>query len=168
MTMFRLGLWVVVGVLVSLLAAPQAKAGVGFQPVSADELGLKSEPLAPGASAIILYRQVDRDDNVHTPHEDNYIRMKILTEEGRKYGDVEIPFDKANEDVTGIRARTILPDGSIKDFGGQVFEKELVKGKGRKYLAKTFTLADVQVGSIIGTPIPRTFMSTESLIPAGF
>lgn len=149
MTMLRSGLWVVVGLVASLLAVPQAKAGVGFQPVSPDELNLKSEPLAPGASAIILYRQVDRDDNVHTPHEDNYIRVKILTEEGRKYGDVEIPFDKANEDVVGIRARTIGPDGSIKDFGGQVFEKELVKGKGRKYLAKTFTLADVQVGSII-------------------
>jgi hypothetical protein len=149
MTMFRLGFWAGVGLVVGSLAVPQARAGVGFQPVSPDELNLKSEPLAPGAAAIILYRQVDRDDNIHTPHEDNYIRLKILTEEGRKYGDVEIPFDKANEDIVGIRARTIRPDGSIADFGGKVFEKELVKGKSRKYLAKTFTLADVQVGSII-------------------
>src|SRR5271155_4464430 len=112
MTMFRSGLWAVVGVVMSLLAASQAKAGVGFQPVSADELNLKSEPLAPGASAIILYRQVDRDDNVHTPHEDNYIRVKILTEEGRKYADVEIPFWRENEDVVNVKARTIRPDGS--------------------------------------------------------
>jgi len=67
-------------------------ASVGFQPVSPEELRMTQEPLAPGASAIILFRQVDRDDRGQTAHEDNYFRIKILTEEGRKYGDIEIPF----------------------------------------------------------------------------
>jgi len=123
--------------------------GGGFQPPSADELKMTSEPLAPGAPAIILYRQVDRDDNTQTSHEDNYFRIKILTEEGRKYANVEIPFWKGSEDVVNVRARTIRPDSSIADFGGKPFEKELVKGRGLKVLAKTFTLPDVQVGSII-------------------
>ncbi len=151
--MFRLGTWAVVGLAICTLATRTATAGIGFQPVSPDELKMTSEPMAPGAPAIILYRQVDRDDNVHTPHEDNYFRIKILTEEGRKHADIEIPFLKENEDIAGVRARTIRPVGSIADFGGKVFEKYLVKGKfeGRqvKYLAKTFTLTDVQVGSII-------------------
>jgi hypothetical protein len=82
-------------------------AGVGFQPISSEELKMTSEPLAPGAPAVILYRQVDRDDNGRTSHEDNYIRIKILTEEGRKYADVEIPFFKESQDVSTIRARTI-------------------------------------------------------------
>jgi|HubBroStandDraft_1064217.scaffolds.fasta_scaffold00538_15 hypothetical protein len=147
--MFRSGKWMVVGLVVWMLGAQRANAGVGFQPVSQDELKMTSEPLAPGAPAIILYRQVDRDDNTHTGHEDNYFRIKILTEEGRKHADIEIPFFKGNEDVVGVRARTIKPDGSIADFDGKVFEKELVKGRGVKYLAKTFTLPDVQVGCII-------------------
>src|ERR1700674_2196973 len=149
MTMFRIGKWVVLGLAVWILAAQEAKAGVGFQPVSPDELRLSSEPQALGAPAIILYRQVDRDDNGHTSHEDNYIRIKILTEEGRKNADVEIPFFKGSQDIVRVRARTIRPDGSIADFGGQVFEKNLVKSRGVKYLAKTFTLPDVQVGGII-------------------
>jgi hypothetical protein len=33
-----------------------AYASLGFQPVSPDELKMTSEPLAPGAPAIILYR----------------------------------------------------------------------------------------------------------------
>ena len=37
-----------------------AWAGIGFQPVNPEELKMTSEPLAPGAPAIILYRQVDR------------------------------------------------------------------------------------------------------------
>jgi hypothetical protein len=147
--MFRLGNWVVLGLAVWMLAAQEAKAGVGFQPVSPDELKLTSEPHAPGAPAIILYRQVDRDDNGQTSHEDNYLRIKILTEEGRKYAEVEVPFLKENEDITNIRARTIKPDGSIANFDGKVFEKTIVKAKGVKYLAKTFTLSDVQVGAVI-------------------
>jgi len=110
---------------------------------------MTSEPLAPGAPAIILYRQVDRDDNGRTSHEDNYIRIKILTEEGRKNADVEIPFSKENSNVVGIRARTIKPDGSVVPFDGKVFDKSLVKGRGVRILAKTFTLPDVEVGGII-------------------
>ena len=63
-----------------------------FPPVSPDELKMTSEPQAPGAPAIILYRQVDRDDRGLTAHENHYERIKILKEEGRKYADVEIPF----------------------------------------------------------------------------
>ncbi|MGA3213306.1 MAG: DUF3857 domain-containing protein [Terriglobales bacterium] len=110
---------------------------------------MTSEPLAPGASAIILYRQVDRDDSGFTPHEDNYVRIKILTEEGRKYADVEIPFFKGNGDIVNMKGRTIKPDGSIVNFAGQAYEKELAKGRGVRYLAKTFTLPDVQVGGIV-------------------
>jgi len=149
MAMFRLSKWVLLGLALWMLAAQEAKAGVGFLPVSPDELKLTSEPQAPGAPAIILYRQVDRDDNGYTSHEDDYLRIKILTEEGRKYANVEIPFLKGSQNIVKVKARTIRPDGSIADFGGQVFEKYLMKGKGVKYLAKTFTLPDVQVGSII-------------------
>ncbi len=143
--------WLMVLPLVWILtiAAPRAWAGLGFQPVSPDELTMKTEPLAPGAHAILLYRQVDRDDNSHTGHEDRYFRVKILTEEGRKYADIEIPFDKASESITKIRARTIKPDGSIVNFDGKIFEKTIVKAKGVKYLARTLTLPDVQVGGII-------------------
>jgi hypothetical protein len=126
-----------------------AVAGIGFQPVSPDELKIKSEPLAAGASAIILFRQVDRDDNGNTSHEDNYFRIKILTEEGRKYADIEIPFFTASGKIVNLHARTIRPDGSIVHFDGKVFEKTIVKAKGLKYLAKTFTLPDVEVGGII-------------------
>jgi hypothetical protein len=150
--MFGSGKWVVVGFVAFLFAIHDGRA-IGFQPISPDELKMTSEPLAPGAPAIILYRQVDKDDNIHTPHEDDYIRIKILTEEGRKHADVEIPFLKETEDIANVKARTIRPDGLIVDFGGKVFEKELVKGRfegrGVKYRAKTFTLSDVEVGSII-------------------
>jgi hypothetical protein len=124
-------------------------AGDEWQPVLPEELTMTSDPKAPGAPAIILYHQVDRDDATREPHELNYVREKIFTEEGRKYADVEIPFFKQQASIHSIKARTIRPDGSIVNFDGKVYEKEIVKARGLKVLAKTFTLSDVQPGSII-------------------
>lgn len=125
----------------------RARAGDDWQPISPDELKMTSEPLAPGAPAIYLYRQVDRDDQAY--HELNYVRIKVLTEEGRKYANVEIPFVKGQGNVYNIKARTVRPDGSIVNFNGKIYDNTVVKAKGLKYLAKTFTLPDIQVGSII-------------------
>jgi hypothetical protein len=62
---------------------------------------------------------------------------------------VEIPYFESEGNIVNIRARTIRPDGSIANFDGKVFDKSIAKHKEHKYLAKTFTLSDVQVGSII-------------------
>ena len=143
--------WAARFVLLTLFAlSSRSFAFDDWRPISPDELKMTGEPKAPGAPAIILWRQVDRDDRGLTAHEKNYVRIKILTEEGRKYADVEIPFAKSSgNNVVSIKARTIAPDGSITAFDGKVFEKSIVKAKGVKYLAKTFTLPNVQVGSII-------------------
>jgi len=131
-----------------LQRAREVSAGDEWQPISPEELKMTSLPEAPGAPAVILYRQVDRDDG-RTPHETNYVRIKILTEEGRKYANVEIPFFKESSDAHSVKARSIRPDGSIAHFDGKVMEQPIVKAKGVKYLAKTFNLPDVQAGSII-------------------
>ena len=51
--------------------------------------------------------------------------------------------------MRGIEARTVRPDGSIVKFDGTVYEKPIVQTRGVKLLAKTFTMPDVRVGSII-------------------
>jgi Domain of Unknown Function with PDB structure (DUF3857) len=122
--------------------------GDDWQPISQEELKMTSVPEAPGAAAVILYRQVDRDDG-RAAHENNYVRIKILTEEGRKYANVDIPFLKEQGNIHSIKARSIRTDGSIAQFDGKVYEQTIVKAKGIKYLAKTFSLPDVQIGSII-------------------
>jgi hypothetical protein len=124
-----------------------ACAGEDWLPITPDELKMTSEPKAPGAMAIYLYRQVDRNDVENREY--NYARIKIFTEEGRKYADIEIPFVKGFGDIKNIQARTIHPDGRIIDFSGKAYEKMVIKAKGVKFLAKTFTMPDVQPGSII-------------------
>ena len=125
----------------------QAKDKAEWPPITPEELAMKDDPTNPGAPAIILNRGEHIDDMEH--FETDYYRIKILTDEGRKYADIEIPLGKDVSKVEDIKARTVRPDGSAVDFKGQMFEKTVVKAKGFKFLAKTFTLPEVQVGSII-------------------
>lgn len=143
------------GFLAALALPTPARAGEDWLPVTPEELKMTSELKAPGAQAIYLYRQLDRDDPLG--REQHYDRIKIFTDEGRKYADVEIPFLKGHGDIKGIQARTIRPDGSIANFDGKVYEKMVVKAKGVKFLAKTFTVPDVQAGSIVEYRYTRTF-----------
>src|SRR6266436_1674643 len=93
-------------------------SGDEWQPVTQDELKMTSLPEAPGAPAVILYKQVDRNDfgiqRGRGAGEYNYVRIKIFTEEGRKYANVEIPFLKQRSSISAIRARTIRPDGIVR------------------------------------------------------
>src|SRR5215831_9262484 len=98
--------------LFTVLLPVRASAGIGFQPVNPDELKMKSEPQAPGAPAIILFREVDRNDDRYMPHEDNYLRIKILTEEGRNFANVELGFEKGLENIVNVHGRTIKLDRS--------------------------------------------------------
>lgn len=137
---------------VTLAVRFPAFANVGWQPVSPDDLALKDNPKEPGTDAMILYREsvVDaRQANVSGDAVQEYVRIKIFTQAGTKEGHVEIPYDSSWETIPYVSGRTILPDGSIKDFDGKVLDSTIVKAGGIKYFAKTFTLPDVQPGCII-------------------
>ncbi len=123
------------------------RAADDWLPVTQEDLKMKDYAPSPGSHAVLLYREV-RTDDVNSV-ENNYIRIKILTEEGKKYASVELPYYRNFNRIGDIKARTIRPDGTILKFDGDVFEKTLIKARGAKIQAKTFSLPDIQVGSII-------------------
>lgn len=142
---------------VVLLTIPNiARASDGFTKPTAEELSMTSLPGYPGAAAVILYQeQIDKNDLHEELH---YERIKILTEEGKKYANVELRFattqdygDYIGNDkmVRDIQGRTIHPDGTIVPFTGKPYLKVIDKGKMGKLQEKVFTLPDVEVGSII-------------------
>jgi hypothetical protein len=134
----------------SFLVSPRRAAlADDWLPIDPAELKMTSEPKAPGAPAIYLYRQVDRKDLGRANVEFNYVRIKVFTEEGRSYANVEIPYLSELTHISSIRARTIHADGSIVNFEGKAFDKMIEKTKGSKIKAKVFTAPDVQVGSIV-------------------
>ena len=138
----------ILGTVVLLQPSPvDAAPSEPWPPVSQEELDLRGIPEEPGASAVLLRRENHRNDNEGT--DTSYFRIKILTDAGKKYADVGIPFVKDVLNVETLEARTIRPDGSVVPFSGQVYEKTVVKYRRLSILAKTFTFPEVQAGSII-------------------
>src|SRR5512142_837773 len=123
---------------VLLVAAVPLVAKDDWLPITKEDLALKDNPAQPGAPAMILHREVFTD-NVND-FETNYTRIKIFTEEGKKYADVEMPYSRGILDIRDIKARTIQPDGSIVVFNGKPFEKLVVKSRWLKVQAKVITL----------------------------
>src|ERR1051326_7979457 len=75
---------------VCLLAAAPLRAADVFTPPTPAELALKDVPLAPGAAAVILDWSIERDDDRN--FENQHVRIKVLTEEGKKFAYVEVPY----------------------------------------------------------------------------
>jgi hypothetical protein len=118
-----------------------------WPPISPEELAMKDNPASPGSAAMILYREMTTNDP--ESYETHYYRIKVFTDAGKKYANVEILYFKDFLKVTDLKARTIHPNGTVVEYTGNPFDKVVVKTHRVSYLAKTFTLPDVQVGSIL-------------------
>jgi Domain of Unknown Function with PDB structure (DUF3857)/Transglutaminase-like superfamily len=130
------------------LVAPLAHADQWTVPTK-EELSMTSQPEVPGAAAVYLYREEKTTDDLHLF--EIYIRLKVLTEKGKEYANVELPYSKGEGGISvgDIAGRTIHPDGTIIPFTGKPYDKLIEKTQGMKHMAKVFTLPDVEVGSII-------------------
>ncbi|HEY0758092.1 MAG TPA: DUF3857 domain-containing protein [Acidisarcina sp.] len=131
-----------------LASLPSIASAISWQQPTPEELSVTSDPRAPGAAGIYLYREEIGDDklNFHSL----YVRLKVLTEEGKKYGDVEMPvFERAHYRIADVQGRTIHSDGTVIPYTGKPMDKLVVKTKDYQYHTSVFSLPDVQVGSII-------------------
>ena len=124
-----------------------AFAGDDWLPVSKEDLAMKDYAAIPGQHAVILYRKVERSDK--DAWEKDYIRIKILDEEGKKFANVETESFQRQYTLDNLQARTIRPDGTIVPFNGKVFDKLVAKYKDYAVYSKSFSIPDVEVGSII-------------------
>lgn len=114
-----------------------------------EELAMTALPQVPGASALFLYKEQTTDDSLHA--HSIYVRLKVLTEAGKDYANVQLPFVSGSNgyEIDSIAGRTIHPDGTIIPFSGKPYEKLIVKTGGYKEKQKVFTLPSVEIGSIV-------------------
>lgn len=133
--------------LVSCVAWFPALGSGNWQPTP-EELKMTSDPAAPNAPAVYLFREEMVDDKLH--YHSLYARVKILTEKGKEeFSDIEMPYEAGVSNVRAIEGRTFHPDGTVVPFTGKPYVKELVKSGDVRINAKVFSLPDVQVGSIL-------------------
>jgi hypothetical protein len=139
-------IWICVG---TPCTAPALSASPAddWLPISPEERAMTKDPGGSGAHAILLYRAVQTNDVSST--ESHYYRIKVFTEEGKKYGDVEIRYLKGITKIDDLQARTIRPDGSILEFKADVFDKVQTKDRSYRVHRKTFSFPEVAVGAIL-------------------
>ena len=144
--------------LISLPAWGQKQA---WLPVTPEDWSINAVPGDPGASAILLYyaQHID-DDQENNEGEYIYQRIKVLNEKGKKYGDVEIRLPPGFA-LADLKARTIHPDGRIVEFTAKPYEKVIAKGKGFRYMARSFAMPEVMVGSILECRYRLTYPPDE-------
>jgi hypothetical protein len=116
-----------------------------------DELKMTSIAAVPGADAVMLNHEETDDDDLHV--QNHYYRIKVLTEKGLKYADVNIEYDKRTDSagfgIGEFYARTVQPDGTIVPFTGKGMDKVLEKDKENAFTQRVYTLPAVHVGSIV-------------------
>ncbi|MDE3162063.1 MAG: hypothetical protein KGL64_02290 [Acidobacteriota bacterium] len=113
-----------------------------FKDATPDELSMTSDPKAPGAAAVYLYREEVTDNFNHYFSE--YARIKILTADGLGRADVPVP-GTANGHRPTIEARAIHPDGKITPLNASSNDAVQTRSDGTQY----FTIPSATVGSIL-------------------
>jgi len=162
---------------VMLGSATHALASDTFTAPTAEELAMTSVPGYAGAPAVILFRERITDSEIGFVHV--HERIKILTEEGKKYADVELQSSDFSPNaaylatsitVDDLSARTVHSDGTVIPFTGKPFvkvtEKNVVGNAGREQImSNVFTLPAAEIGSIIEYSYSLHFNEMEAPAP---
>ena len=112
---------------------------------SKEELAMKSIPEDPEADAVVLFdigsMRITPDFDLHFKR---HRRIKILTERGKKIGDISISYWHEDK-LRKLKAQTIQPDGKkIRLDKKKIFEESTDLRK-----TKVFSMPAIQVGSVI-------------------
>jgi Domain of Unknown Function with PDB structure (DUF3857)/Transglutaminase-like superfamily len=140
--------------LMLVVHAPRARA-FDWAEVSDAEKNMKSNPLDPGAGAVVLFKRgeiqvLEKQSLFWTTRIQTYTRIKIFNDAGREYANVSVDASKEVR-MSKIQGRTILPSGQIilldssQVFRGRSFEA----GRNYAILKTSFTFPSVEAGAII-------------------
>jgi hypothetical protein len=137
----------------AVLAAKEKAAEGDWPPITEAERNFKRVEQDPEADAVVLNNErIGKilKKGADTVNVLNYHwRLKVLTDRGKRYGEVHIPAQKYSR-VSNIQARTIKPDGSILPVApDQIFEKVARQIGTYKWTEWVFNFPAAEPGAIL-------------------
>ncbi|WP_263351141.1 DUF3857 domain-containing transglutaminase family protein [Acidicapsa acidisoli] len=129
------------------LSHPQLVSAQKFQEPTKEELQMTSDPKSPGAPAVYLYREEVTDNNSH--YVSSYARIKVLTELGKEWATVEVPYTPGYSAPPIIEGRTIHADGTVIPLVGKGADLLAFRTNSDQEKVAVFNLPSVEVGSIL-------------------
>lgn len=144
--------WIILCVcMVPLLAS----AGESFQwePITDGDWSISEDPSRGIHDAVMIFERIIADDEGWLDDKCYYTiyrRIRILNPEGRRLGDVVVPYTGKEARLEAIEGRTVHRDGGEFALAeSQVFEKEILKAEGLKIRQKSFSLPAISDDCII-------------------
>jgi hypothetical protein len=126
-----------------------------WDPVTDAEKTMKSNPIDPGAGAVVLFKRgqievIERSSLFWTTRIQTYVRIKVFNDAGRDAGNVSIDATKFVR-ISKIEGRTVLPSGETipLDPSKIIRGTAYTEGKNFAILESSFTFSSVQPGAII-------------------
>lgn len=145
-----------------LLQVSHATAAVDWDPVTDAEKSMKSNPIDPGAGAVVLFKRgkidvIEQSSLFWTTRIQTYVRIKVFNDAGRDAGNISVDHEKRFR-LSKIEGRTILPSGEIIPLdSSKVFQGIAYKeGNNFAILETSFTFPSVGPGAIIEYELEET------------
>ncbi len=153
--MSRRAMEFVAGLLLCLLPMA-AGAGSDFEwsPVTEADWEIAEDPDNGIRDAVMIFERIVVDDEDLVKKETSYYtlyrRIRILSGEGREWGDALSEFLRKGQKIEEVKGRTLHRDGSSYELDeDQVFEKEVLVTKDYKVEQKAFSLPAVSEDCIV-------------------
>ena len=132
--------------LITLALTKPLSFGADWPSITDSDRSFNSVPQQSAPPAVILNRE-QTDDNMNNS-QIVYERIKILSEAGRKYATIDLPYGRS-VNISELKGRTVHADGSITPFAGKAVETARTGADGIPFTVETFTLPDAEPGSIL-------------------
>lgn len=128
-----------------------AAGAAAFPPIADSEKALTAVAGQPGAPGVVLFRKALLKFRDHAREAnsrmDVQVRIKVLTEEGKNLGEVEIPHGRQLR-LDNFEGRVVRPDGSEQALPKDAIFVER-RSRSRKAFVTRAAFPNVQVGSIL-------------------
>ncbi|MBI2497076.1 MAG: transglutaminase domain-containing protein, partial [Opitutae bacterium] len=137
--------------LISLAVGLTAPAATKWPEFDRAELADTKPQIEPDADAEILLHEVVIDDSaLETTHISHFYRIHIYTDRGvARFAKLELFHDR-NTDIFGIEARTLLPDGTVKELGRkEAFSREVMRSGSTRLRVESFAPLALTPGVVL-------------------
>lgn len=143
-----------VAILATGVASAKSKTDIVIEPgpvqISAEERAIEPDPASGAEHAVVLVYEVERDDRKGTGFEKGvHFRAKVLSNEGRSLGDVEIPVGPGGK-LKRWWGKTLLPDGTVLELAESDLKRQNVaRGEGFEMTVLKGALPGIVPGAVI-------------------
>ncbi|UCD37582.1 MAG: DUF3857 domain-containing protein [Fidelibacterota bacterium] len=133
--------------------AGRAEKKFEWQPITTDDWATAEDSARGIHDAVMIFEKIIADDRKWIDDKcyySLYRRIRILSPEGREWGDVTAPYLHKEGKIERIDGRTVLADGREYALSkSQIYEKDIVRAKGVRIKQKSFSLPGVSGDCII-------------------